>query len=356
MLLDYLDKPIELRIYCSELFNDYPGVGIFDLYKASAGYLEQKQIIDLKFPGKTTLSKVKKELAAIIGGLENSKQCQLFRFDALSGPVGRPEIKLAERTTLAKEKLVWPQMQYWLHITPPNWFMDGVTPDEVAEHPDQPSAENIPESPPLIGLDDPAENDLPANGSEERREGLTLASEDANRQESENQATDSNINEDALMPDAPEIMTTNDGGEMEASRDEMNFESNQLAELTSSTTNAPELPAQPWAAIENDWLVPQHVMNAIASTAQETIYFFLKRFNPKEQSLRGVGSYIVKMKDAIAPLARRLLELPEEHRFKLLAEESDARIQELTLEGSFRDQKLSNGVIIVVQDEISDEE
>lgn len=362
--LEYLAKEMDVRIYRSDLFKDNSGVGVFDLYKASPRYLEQNQIIDLKLPGRTNITEVRKELASIIGGIENPRQCQLFRFDALSGALARPDHRVVEATSLSKEKLVWPQMQYWLHIVPQSSIMKGVvtdtslivsTSDEVTSRPGESLAGNHSEATPSIFPNRPTENESPRNTNDERVEDLLPISEDADRQESENQATDSNAHEDSLMPDAPDTLVMNDRGEIEAPRGEMNFETSQPSTLATATVTAPELSQLPWT-IGNAWDAPQHTRNEATPGTREVIYLLLKRFNPKEQSLRGVGGYIVRKDDSIAPIIRNLLELPEEYRFKLLAEEPDNRVQELTLEGSFRDHKLSNGSIIVVQDEISDEE
>ena len=82
----------------------------------------------------------------------------------------------------------------------------------------------------------------------------------------------------------------------------------------------------------------------------EEIYIFLKTFDAESQTLRGVGSYLVKRTEKIADITRRLLQLPEgvvydhwieTHRYESQKVLQPDRVLEL---GTFHD-----GVIIIAQ-------
>ena len=80
------------------------------------------------------------------------------------------------------------------------------------------------------------------------------------------------------------------------------------------------------------------------------IYIFLKTFDAESQTLKGVGSYLVKRTEKIADITRRLLQLPEsvvyDHWIETYRYESQKVMQpDRVLElGTFYD-----GVIIIAQ-------
>ncbi|KAI9792278.1 MAG: hypothetical protein M1816_002503 [Peltula sp. TS41687] len=324
MLIEHLGNVHNVRIYRSHLFPGNTGAGVFDLYKASSTNLREKMIINLKLRGTSTIGDVKRHLDSMIPGIESPHQCHLFRFDATAGALARPSVRLADSVKLAMEKLERSQTQFWLHITPPG-----------ASNLHQPLGGD-PESPPLIDLSDPTDDDPSPNAG------------DTVHQESEIQASDG---DDFLMSDAPDMPATNDDGHTEGLGREAFY-------LLDFVANAHDHTTQPWVTVPSGlWLVPQvPFTNDSTLTPQETIYFFLKRFNPKEQIMRAVGSYIVNANAVIGPVVCRLLVLPEEYGFTLSAEEPDYSVKSLNREGTFSGQNLSNGVILIVTDEITDVE
>ncbi len=88
----------------------------------------------------------------------------------------------------------------------------------------------------------------------------------------------------------------------------------------------------------------------------DIVYFFLKRFDPKEQSLKAVGSFFALKKEDIGVCTRRLLGLPEDKAITLWWENHGAEVLPLTLPRKFSQVVERHGHMIIVQETLSDAE
>jgi hypothetical protein len=87
-----------------------------------------------------------------------------------------------------------------------------------------------------------------------------------------------------------------------------------------------------------------------------SVYFFLKRFDVNKQMLVGLGGYSANPNDKVDDVVRKSLELPEDKKFLLWEEVNLNLVKPVNLGRSFNHEKLPNGSILIIQDNISEKE
>ena len=367
LLLDYRKGPIDIRIYSSQLFEGCSDIGVFDLYKTSTAAFESQQIIDLTLPGDSTVSDAQEKLVGLAGSIKNPRQCLLFRFDPLHGPLSRPTKRLAESSTLAGMKLVFPEMHFWLHVVPSDSWEESalrltlpsvseagavVQPPAVTSTPlpaDETSESTSNSQVP--GGEDGSSSNLEGTGSN----GPSLALDGDGQQPSQPQVVDPTPSEDTLMLDVSEPVPGAREAETDRSVDAMDIEPSGPTDTANPITpTRQELGAL--VIVTEDEDMPVRAVEEAASHGPKNVYFLLKHFDLRRQTLRAVGSFLAKADDIVSQAVRRLLELPDDHAIRLLEECEVDDTRSLGVEKSFRDLGLSDGRIIVVQDRLSDKE
>lgn len=362
---EVLQEPVDLRIFRSDLFEGYSDLGIFNLYKSTSVPVQSKQILDLTFQGKDTVAEVQKHLANVLECVEDPHQCHLFRFDSLAGCQGRPVVKLAESTALGRERLEWPQMQFWLHVVPREGFkgdaVSNALPTASATH----AASSVPDAAVAssgrhLAGDAPSssEDRSPRDDTTSAAIGVQGTSESlvagvVSGPISQNETLQPSGVEDTVMVDAPETASASRVSEIEVPGDDMDIEITQHEEpSTNPTAPVPEPMAQPDMA-ENGTDAPQNAVAEVSPPTPESIYFFVKRFNVTEQTLRGLGSYLAQLDDDIFQVVSKMLGITDDDDdFDLWEEFHTDQTRELVFGQTFRDQKLSNGAVLVVIDEL----
>ncbi|KAI9710444.1 MAG: hypothetical protein M1812_007412 [Candelaria pacifica] len=86
------------------------------------------------------------------------------------------------------------------------------------------------------------------------------------------------------------------------------------------------------------------------------VYFFLKRFDAKEQTLKAVGSFFAHEDEDMGDCVRRLLDLPKDKAITIWCEERAAEVRRLDLPRKVAQDFDQPGHIFIVQDALSDAE
>ncbi|KAI9656161.1 MAG: hypothetical protein M1829_000429 [Trizodia sp. TS-e1964] len=93
----------------------------------------------------------------------------------------------------------------------------------------------------------------------------------------------------------------------------------------------------------------------IPPPASQDIYFFIKRFNPHDQSLVGIRSYTCKLSERIETAVRSALVLPQSDSFTLWEEVKLGFAKRINMKHSFEREDVFHGLIIIIQESLSDE-
>ena len=412
LLVMFLGKPIKMRIYGSRLFDGYSGIGIFNLYNTSGDVLQSTDVFDLSLKGDTRFIDVQRKLASMLGFKREAWRCQLFRYDVLAGLQGRAAGKPSDDSTLARETVSWPQMQYWLLILPAS-FGDATLPLATWNEAQSLDTLTLPEPPPEPAPVSEREREREQEREREREqeqereaasqpeaqpesqpagvsslpEAVPVASENASslapadtrstersetRQGSEQQATASerdgaNASEDAAMPDATDAATAAAAaaaadanpapreGDVDRSGHEMEVETTPPAVSAAAPDPAP-LP-RPQSERAHRHLGPRSRRHSrFDGLLNASILVFVKRFDVRAQTLAGVGGCLVGKAEPMDTSIRQLLGLPHDQRIRLWEEVSPLSVREISSGQSFRDERLVDGAIVVVGDVMSEEE
>ncbi len=354
----YADKPIDVRIYRPTLFENYAGPGIFDLYGVDNSTLQSAEILDFTSPGSAKMRHIQKRVAAVIGVRGDSKRCQLFRFNALSGIQARtsmsPALKWHDSTTVAAEKLEWSPMQYWLHVLPDLPNEEGPKP---GPWPLSTSADSAPSSAGSPRLD--AQDSAAPDRKDER--------------EVDDQANEPGATQDEEMVDAadeiPMTHVANDGAG-EPMHDAMEVdatgtvasdapaapgsEQTQQPAQTSSSSNTDAPPQQEQQEQPQQQAQPAPVKTS--TLLRDGVIFFLKWFDAKEQSLVGVDSFLAKLDDNVLVSIRATLGLEDSYAIRVSEELHAAQVRAIGQGRTFKEEGLGHGAILVVEEALSDAE
>ena len=391
-------KPIKMRIYGSRLFDGYTGIGIFNLYNTSGDVLQSTDVFDLSFKGDTRFSDVQRKLAAMLGFKREAWRCQLFRYDVLAGLQGRAAGHLPHDSTLARETVAWPQMQYWLLILPAS-FGDATLPLATWNEAQSLDTLTLPEPPPEAVAVSEQEQERereqerePASQPEPRSESqpagasslpepVPVASDDAsgpvppdtrstersetpqgNEQQATARETDgADASEDAAMPDATDAAAAADTnpatreGDVDQSGHEMEVETTPPTTSAVAPDPAPSTRPQPERAHRHLGQGSRR-RSPFDGQLNASILVFVKRFDVRAQTLVGVGGCLVGKEQSMDTSIRQLLGLPHDQRIRLWEEVNPLSVREISSGQSFRDERLGDGAIVVVGDVMSEEE
>ncbi|KAI9882669.1 MAG: hypothetical protein M1823_005584 [Watsoniomyces obsoletus] len=413
-------RSIDVRIFRPELFMKYTSLGIFNIYSASAETLQSEYIIDLTMEGGTTVADVQKKLPELMKLDPSCHRCQLYRYDVLSGILGRAAAAPLPSNTLASETVDWPQMQYWVHVVkeskedgqsenvparrvtwdfwPAGTSLTGPPSHSSAEQqdvddpstpitPSHPSAEQqVVEGPPNPTprsqssaeqqvVDDPSTPITPSHPSAEQQvvdDPSTPTAPEASQQqlptESEEADPEANATEDAPMPDVSEagsVTPENEAERAEHDDDDDDEDGMDIEPPPPVNTYPPDMPAAELGRLRRVGrrmarrLVTGRQLEAPTTTIRDSnnILFFVKRFDARQQSL--IGTNICQPTLPTMPVGnflRNQLELPEDQRIKVWEEVNADRVRELNLSRTFPEERVEDGAILIVEEVLSDEE
>ncbi|KAI9758979.1 MAG: Alsin [Candelina submexicana] len=152
-------------------------------------------------------------------------------------------------------------------------------------------------------------------------------------------------------PSVPQPSASLDQSAAEANRslqqDDIEMQDPHREEAQLAPESAIEGESQPAAAADLTPSLP-HI--------GDVIYFFLKWFDAKEQTLKAVGSFFALRDEDMTVCVRRLLNLPKDKAITLWCENQAAEVKSLDLPRQVSRDLDMPGSIIIVQDSLSDAE
>ncbi len=375
-------RSIDLRIFRPELFmeSSYTGLGVFDIYAASAETLQSDHIIDLTMEGSATVADVQKKVEEMLKIDPTRGRCQLYRFDVLAGILGRAAATPLPTNTLASETVDWPQMQYWLHhVAAPKNNDDGASGDvsgsAAATESNPPAAaasvtwDDASAEPPIVEESvDTGHAERPSQSSaadEEAADDPSTPTPEASQRttQSEEADPDAHAAEDAPMPDVSEagsVTPEDDDPEPDPAGDEMDIEPPPPADAYPDAY--PGIPVEELVRIRR---VGRRMARRLVASRPptttihdpNTFFFFVKRFDARKECLAGSHiSHLSAPMITVGEFMRGLFDFPEDRRIRVWEEVNPDRVREVILSRTFSEERLETGAILIVEEVLSDGE
>jgi hypothetical protein len=366
-------KEYEFSVVRSSIFSEHEGSGLIDLYDPK--WQNSQHIFKVKLKGDLNSSAARGQIAAQVPDIKDPRQCKLWLVGSAEGTLWRPSLFTSGKEFsgagldydidwMVEDLALRQERRLWLHIVdekdlpplpePPKTEEEkeaaaGATADAATTPPvngDAPPA--APPATTIAELEAVLFPDEPANGVRDEQMGGT---------QDENAAAESAL----LIPPVP----ANPNNTADPSPLILNADTD-MGDI-SALPPMPTIPVLPQGTVANGLptlpsLLPSGFVNGLppppaADTHRpDEVYFFLKTFDPKTQSLKPFGSFFVERHAHIGSAIHKILETDKQKKPLDFYEEEDiATARWMKQRHSFAKENIDNGAIIVITDQLDDE-
>ncbi|KAI9828898.1 MAG: hypothetical protein M1819_006513 [Sarea resinae] len=408
------DMPVELQIFNADIFKGHRGQGYVDVFEPKT---HSDHIYHVNLNPDSTLNDVRKELATIVDGVEDPRQCRLWALDPTEDADLCFPAMVQEACSVRDLRDKYPSCMLWLHVVPPDELLPesdpvpatdsggGVVLVQPPAGPDQarwdsntrnepdprnPSRNSIsrPDSTSsddsevvVIDISQPPrrEGSNRIEGEEDPRGGSDhFPSAHADASEDDTAMGESASGTEQLSHSEAPIANTF-VGETQMEEDARTLDEQvifvdgrlshdyppalpppEIVEVVmEGTSDRPPPPPAPPAGWGSEWQSDWDTSRSHEPRVDE-VYLFLKHFDAAKQTLVGVGSYVVKGSDKVRDVVRQKLDLPEDKEVKLWAEtevnDAKAISANQTLDTEPCTEPCNRTSIIIYQDVLSEQD
>jgi hypothetical protein len=360
----------EFEVVSSKIFEQHEGPGTVDIYDEK--WANSEYIFQVSLTGDANVIEARNQVAAQIPGVNDPRQGKFWILGSNEGTLWRPNLNTTGNKQVSggteRFEMDWkvyelvpraPERRLWLHIIPEEDLPPLPAPAEV--HKEAPAEPATPQ--PQVANGAPTQTtDLEAvispalpNAEDEYMSGTQ-------DDHAHNPAT--GLAPVSQVPPIPNHTGTEVYREDNANPSPLVLNVDTL--MNDITTMPPINPIPP---VPNHLQVPTlpqiDIANGMSATtlvpehprAADKVYFFLKTFDPKTQTLKGKGSYYVDQNQRVDNTVYKILNINKsEKTLDIYKEVNIACAQPIRRRRDFNDEGLKNGCIIIAQESLNDDE
>ena len=290
-------KSVTVQIYQSDVFQAYAGRGILDSWTPQVSPNPAIPMFEFQLDENDSLAMLERYLMDQAGNAGKNERFMLWALNAMpqnsARNLPRFETSYAAELTLAEVVTACGACRLWLHVLPSDEYEEILR----STRPPEPQPTNVAELPPWANPNRPHQStaepvtDPAGEGSTEVR---AVPGEPAEPSVESNEETPRN-QEGALAPENVESMADSAANQVQET---VSDEDTLMAGVHEVENLEGEIASQPSYPPLISW----------EPCDRSKIYIFVKIFDCKSQSLRGVGSFFVKKQEQIGDGIRRLLQ------------------------------------------------
>jgi hypothetical protein len=345
----------EFSVISSQAFQDHDGPGIIDLYDPK--WDSSEHILKVSLKGDANAVEARNQVAASAPNVKDPRQCKFWIVGSPEGTMLRPSLITTGKKEISGgstefdidwtvEELVprAPERRLWLHIIDEKDL--PLLPPPAEEEKDASTSTTMAPSNHNANAATDNITDLEAVLFPPAR---PAATEDQHMAGTQDEPAPTEPAPDPSMPLIPPMPAT-DSSPLALNAD------TDMGDFSALPPMPTSLPVP--TALQFDLAHGMPIPAPIPATPRaDDIYFFLKTFDSKTQTLKAHGSYFVNRKSRVDHAVYKILEVSKEEKTLQLYEEDDigsARL--LRRRRNFIEEELTNGSIIIAQNGLSDEE